>query len=179
MTLLQPISVGHLEHLRRDHAAAIEHGQARAHTLWATYSAGHLDGGDLRQALCVAWFESFHPLSWLTCDQWREMFTAAGYTRNGRTAQRPHTNLTLYRGIVPGRTARRLARKHTRGEITSPEYGWSWTSRYADATIGADPGQVAVYVATVPPEALLAEIVPGEYVVDTTVPGLDIRPNDR
>lgn len=92
---------------------------------------------------------------------WLVLFDLAGYTRNGKPAERPDRQLRLYRGSVPER----------RGD-------WSWTDDltvargYADGTRAQRPTG-AVWTALVEPFRLLARNDgpdsrdESEYVVDT------------
>lgn len=182
MTKLHPLRgmpLWRLEALVEDATAAAAHGRRRTRALWDGYQSGELRGDDLRTALRVAWLESFFPNSLLCQEQWREMFNLVGYTRNGRRAQRPPEIPLLYRVVGTSRLARQMSIKHTRGEIRRPEYGWSWLSHYEPKLydrVTQSLHKAGVFIAHVPPAALLAEIIPGEYVVDTAYPGVVIEP---
>ena len=91
-------------------------------------------------------------------DTWRDLFELAGYTEDGKPAERPAEPLTLYRGSVPERKAL-----------------WSWTdnrevaARYASGNYYRRPSGI-LWVATVDPWRLLARNTDRseyEYVVDT------------
>jgi hypothetical protein len=96
-------------------------------------------------------------------DLWRDYFERAGYTVNGKPADRPPEPLTLYRGAPPEHRAdwswtddRELAAKDASGDWNGRSVGKVWR-------------------ATVDPWRLLAGITypdEHEYVVDTD--GLDI-----
>lgn len=158
---------------------AAAHGRRRARALWEGYQSGELRGDDLRTALRVTWFEAYFPNSLLTQAQWREMFHQAGYTRYGRRAERPPKAPLLYRVVGLSRVTRQMSAKFTRGEIRRPEYGWAWMSYYDPEMYdraARNLFRAGVYIAHVPPAALLAEITRGEYVVDTAHPGVVIEP---
>ncbi|MFF0245039.1 hypothetical protein ACWEU6_37125 [Streptosporangium sandarakinum] len=178
---LASVTLGRMHYLHAHGHEAAAHGQARTATLWNAYQDGQLLGADLCKALYIAWFESFFPNSYLRTWQWREMFQAAGFARQGRPAGRPQRPITLYRAVGATRLARRLTRRHSKGDIPTPEYGWSWTSslhdaHQLDAQSLATFGGSRMYTTTAPPAALLAEILPNEWVLDTGTPGLTITP---
>lgn len=92
-------------------------------------------------------------------ETWRELFALAGYTVDGKPADRPTEALRLYRGAAD------ICRDN-----------WSWTDdlavaqKFADGLAHRTPGKV--WTAVVPPERLLARIHEfgrheSEYVVDT------------
>ena len=108
-----------------------------------------------------AWSSAEFPFAHLGADRWAELFDQAGYTVDGIVTARPTRPLKLWRGAL--------------GEGRD---GWSWTDdREQAAWFAARPfyeGAAKVWVAKVPPEALLARITearPGEneYVVDTRI----------
>ncbi|MEV0626012.1 hypothetical protein [Nonomuraea wenchangensis] len=176
MTAFEPMDPDDLlDLIFRDAKRAHARGRGLSRRLYQTWQAGEIAGDDLRQALAVVWFEALYPLSWLALDQWRQLYDAAGFIVDGRAAPPCDRPVTLYRGVGMSRTTRRLAAKHTRGEIRSPEYGWSWTSSPADARFFADGlAQAAhdatpcVYQVTAQPSAILARYrTNSEYVVDT------------
>lgn len=175
MTALQPFTPDQMRRLAADPTAAKHLARTRTRGMYRQYTAGELHGEALRRDLLTAWREALAPLSWLTRDQWLELFGAVGYCVNGRPADRPTQPLTLWRGVAQCRLSRRMVKKHTNGAITDPAYGWSWTDdlqmarEYAKArAVGDLAGHAAVYRANVPPAALLARIIPEyEYVVDT------------
>lgn len=110
------------------------------------------------------WSDSEYPDRNITHDVWRRLFALAGYTVDGKPAERPTKPLTLWRGSVTERRA-----------------DWSWTDNrevaenYADPTHYRRPEGV-VWQATVEPWRLLArntERNEHEYVVDTE--GLEIQ----
>lgn len=109
----------------------------------------------------TTWNAAEYPDRAIPHQTWRELFTIAGYTRNGQPAERPAEPLQLYRGSVLER----------RGD-------WSWTDRldvatgYAHGTRARRPlGKV--WTADVEPWRLLARNEgkdnrhESEYVVDT------------
>lgn len=119
------------------------------------------DHDELAYALADAWQMPDHPtLGALEPLDWTHMFQRVGYVVNGHRAEseRPAESLTLYRGAHPS---------HRRG--------MSWTDQLDIAcwfTSYRSPGGSQVYVATVPPAAILARIdgedsrAESEYVVD-------------
>lgn len=104
------------------------------------------------------WSDSEYPDKHADRDDWRGLFRLAGYTTDGKPAERPTEPLVLWRGSVPERRA-----------------DWSWTDnrqiaeKYADATHFQRP-LGSVWRSTVEPWRLLArntERNEHEYVVDT------------
>jgi hypothetical protein len=96
-------------------------------------------------------------------DLWRDYFQRAGYTVNGKPADRPTGPLTLYRGAPPEQRA-----------------DWTWTNNRelaaneASGELDRRPVE-KIWVATVDPWRLLTGITypdEHEYVVDTD--GLEI-----
>ena len=111
------------------------------------------------------WSAAEYPQDWLRQVDWLDLFTVAGFTIDGRPADRPTQPVTLWRGCVP-----RLRRN------------MSWTSDRELARKFASAGfrgraQGALYQTTAPPEALLcinhASRQESEYVINTG--GLVIR----
>ncbi|OXM50251.1 hypothetical protein CFP71_27850 [Amycolatopsis thailandensis] len=106
----------------------------------------------------LAWSNAERPDLALSRDSWRTLFTAAGYTDDGRRVPRPTQPLRLYRGSVADRRT-----------------DWSWTGSrdiartYAAGGFGGRlPG--AIWTALVEPERLLArnnDRDEAEYVIDT------------
>jgi hypothetical protein len=166
-------------------ADAARYGRGKARELLDLWRGGDLHGHELTYALMVVWREAVFPTSMLPLDTWREMFTAAGFIRDGFAVDPPAEPVTVYRGVVNDRVARRLVRKHSRGQITAPEFGWCWTGSVETArTLAMKPVQGetggclpwAVYRATVPPGALLMHLTAlPEYVVDTSAAGVAIE----
>lgn len=104
-----------------------------------------------------AWCDAEFPMVQLDPDEWRHLFTAAGYTFDGRRRARPRKPARLYRGA-----------DHDHRD------GWSWTTDlhqarwFANRPIHRSPGRV--WVADVHPARMLAKIGhrrEGEVVVDT------------
>jgi len=130
----------------------------------AVHSHGALDQRHAGVVVPLVWSMVEHPLLALETDTWRELFSFAGYTFNGRRRVKPRTPRLLYRGADEAHRA-----------------GWSWTEDrqqaqwFADRTIHPTPGRV--WQAVVEPARLLARITSTrqgerEWVVDTE--GLDI-----
>lgn len=112
------------------------------------------------------WSAAEYPLETLGQQTWRELFAEAGYTVDGKPADRPIGPTRLYRGCPPS-----LRRR------------WAWTAdrsvaeRFASGVRGRLPGRV--YQVDAPPESLLCMDNgrgEAEYVVDTR--GLKIREAD-
>lgn len=118
----------------------------------------------LAATIGMVWSAAEYPLPSLGQQTWRELFDAAGYTVDGKPADRPLGSTRLYRGSPPG-----LRRR------------WAWTAdrglaeRFAhDLLRGRLPGKV--YMIDAPPESLLCMEngrEESEYVVDTR--GLKMR----
>lgn len=111
----------------------------------------------------VVWADASYPDRVLSRGAWLELFTAAGYTVDGVSADRPCRPLVLYRGSVEARRS-----------------DWSWTDdvevarRFADGRLGIRPDG-RVWTAVVEPRRLLARTTSrdeSEYVVNTD--GLEI-----
>lgn len=172
---IQPLTDDERYDLLDDGYKAIQQqGRARARRLHQGWRDAEISGDDLADALATVWFDCVTPLAHLACDAWVDMFRDAGYAVDGEPEPPPDGPLTLYRGVAFSRVAKRLARKHWRGELAGPEHGWSWTDsqqeakQFAAAAVRDLPGPWVVFQATVPPKALLAQItVNGEYIVDT------------
>ncbi|SBT91376.1 hypothetical protein GA0115233_10308 [Streptomyces sp. DI166] len=103
------------------------------------------------------WSSAEFPDRHLDHDTWRWMFDVAGFTVDGKQAQRPTEPITLYRGSVPERRT-----------------DWSWTRdiRVAEKFAAGSPGRPPsrVWVCVVPPTAMLAVNTgrnEDEIVVDT------------
>lgn len=120
--------------------------------------------GAAEVASCVGsvWSGSEFPDSALGHPRWRELFQAAGFTRDGEPAERPDQPLELWRGTVPERCR-----------------DWSWSTdrtlaeRYANGGFRRPTGRL--YRVVAPPATLLAAYngrAESEYVIDTH--GLDI-----
>ncbi|MBO0657059.1 hypothetical protein J1792_31285 [Streptomyces triculaminicus] len=90
---------------------------------------------------------------------WRWLFASAGFTANGRPAQRPERPVELWRGSVPERRA-----------------DWSWSilrivaEGYATGTGARRPTTGRLYRTVAPPASLFAHNTgrgEDEYVLDT------------
>jgi hypothetical protein len=109
------------------------------------------------------WGDAEYPEGSLARANWLDLFTVAGFTIDGKPADRPVEAITLWRGSVHARRRR-----------------MSWTSdraqaqRFADGVRGRPPGKL--YQTLAPPHAILC-INNGrqeaEYVINTR--GLTIR----
>jgi hypothetical protein len=126
--------------------------------LWTAYIEGKAGRDVLTATIGGVWTGAEYPDQALGRRAWLELFAEAGYTEEGRPAERPTDPLTLYRGATYER--RRLM---------------SWTDNRAVAERFAAGGLVGrqagrLWTATVPPPALLCRINDrdeSEYVVDT------------
>ncbi|MEH0582816.1 hypothetical protein QA942_01380 [Streptomyces sp. B21-106] len=103
------------------------------------------------------WSSAEYPDRELDHDTWRWLFDVAGFTIDGKPADRPTEPLTLYRGSVPERCT-----------------DWSWTrtravaERFAEGPRGRGKGRL--WVCEVPPAHMLAANTgrdEDEIVVDT------------
>ncbi|MFD8413973.1 hypothetical protein ACFV2Q_19815 [Streptomyces sp. NPDC059650] len=115
-------------------------------------------GGHFLGAGLDVWSGAEYPHQNLDESLWRMLFEAAGYTVDGKAAERPTEPLTLWRGSVPGRRR-----------------DWSWTSdrtiaeEFAFKGVRGRPIGV-VWETKVPPRSLLSfdnGREESEYVVDT------------
>ncbi|MFD4320475.1 hypothetical protein [Streptomyces sp. NPDC058548] len=124
---------------------------------------GCLHDGGLVEAAALAvhigpvWSATEFPDAALGHARWRELWRAAGFTRDGQPAARPGGPVELWRGSVPERRA-----------------DWSWTTERAIAEEYAAGGyrrEVGrLYRTVAPPGALLGAYNgrgEGEYVIDT------------
>ncbi|MFF2548299.1 hypothetical protein ACFVUY_37880 [Kitasatospora sp. NPDC058063] len=105
------------------------------------------------------WSMAEYPDAALGHDGWRALFDAAGFTADGRRAERPAEPVELWRGCIPRRRD-----------------DWSWTTRravaegYATGTGARRPVTGRLYRVVAPPSALLAHNNgrgEDEYVLDT------------
>lgn len=113
------------------------------------------------------WSSAEYPDRELDHDTWRWLFDIAGFTVDGKRAQRPTEPMTLFRGSVPERRT-----------------DWSWSRTRAVAELfAAGPrgrGKGRLWVCEVPPESMLAVNTgrdEDEVVVDTR--GLRITEAER
>lgn len=148
-------------------------GAARAPRLiYDCWVKGKIVRRTLRRHLGSIWHTSEIPDYWITHDQWRELFDAAGYThvRYGTS-----TSPGLFGSEVGESTARPTHPVVVyRGSILDRRDDWSWTAnptcaaRWASGSVyNRPPGHV--WVTTAPPENLLCRIDRwDQYVVDTT-----------
>lgn len=138
-------------------------GPALLHTAW---TFGLLDRDALAEAASDVWTMAEYPEQSLGRQTWLDIFTEAGFAVDGKRADRPADQVTLYRG-APKERRRRMAWSSD----------WSTAAKFATSRLRGRPaGQV--WTVDAPPEALLAVILDGreeaEYVIDTR--GLKIRP---
>lgn len=137
---------------------------AGPYLLWDAWDGGVADGATVAAHIGQVWSRAEFPDAALGHDRWRQLFEAAGFSRDGVPADRPAEPLELWRGAVPERRT-----------------DWSWSTdretagRYAAGTFGRPPGRLYRLVA--PPGALLCAYdgrQEYEYVVNTGHPGIVI-----
>lgn len=118
-----------------------------------------IDAGTLVTQVGRVWSMAEYPDAALDRELWRKLFTTAGFTVDGRPAERPANPIELWRGSVPERRA-----------------DWSWSARrtvaegYATGTGARRPTTGKLYSVLAPPSALLAHNTgrdEDEYVLDT------------
>ncbi|KFG05603.1 hypothetical protein [Streptomyces scabiei] len=121
------------------------------------YVSGKITAETLAALVGAAWSEAEYPDRELHHDTWRRLFDTAGFTVDGKRAERPTEPEMLFRGSVPERRT-----------------DWSWTrnravaERFAAGIRGRAPGHL--WVCEVPPGHMLAvntERDEDEVVVDT------------
>lgn len=139
--------------------------------LFDAWYGGEIDRAVLAAHIGPVWSDAEYPFTSMTQAVWRDLFDAAGYTVDGKLADRPTGATTLYRGSTPSYRRR-----------------WSWTAsrdvaaRFAQGyedggLMGRWPGNV--YMVAAPPTHLLCVVndrKESEHVVDTR--GLKIREAD-
>lgn len=122
------------------------------------YSDGKITAESVTALIGHVWSNAEYPDRELDQDTWRWLFDVAGFTIDGKPADRPDGPVLLWRGTVPERCS-----------------DWSWSTDrtiaegYANGTAAHRP-QGRLYVALAPPEALLCANSgrdEAEYVVDT------------
>lgn len=118
--------------------------------------AGAFGTTELAAALTGVWSGDGTPSTMLSLEQWRFLFTKAGYTKDGVAAEHPAEPMRLYRGAP------------TEGKV-----GMSWTSDLSIAEFFSrrltEGEEEAIWTAVFEPEHLLAHITTRdecEYVVD-------------
>ncbi|WP_439681712.1 hypothetical protein [Embleya sp. MST-111070] len=99
-----------------------------------------IDAGTLAAHVGRVWSMAEYPDATLDRPAWRALFGAAGFTADGRPAERPTSPVELRRGSVPERRA-----------------DWSWTTRravaegYATGTAARRPSTGRLYRTIAPP----------------------------
>lgn len=125
--------------------------------LFDAWYSDQITPGTLAALIGDVWSMAEYPDRALDRETWVEMFQAAGYTADGKPAEKPTEPIRLWRGSTPAR--RRLM---------------SWTTdravaaKFAAGIRGRAVGRV--WTITCPPAALLAANTgrgESEYVVDT------------
>lgn len=126
--------------------------------LFDAYAGRHIDSATITAVIGPVWSTAEYPDQNIDRDGWRILFRRAGFTIDGKPADRPEEPLELWRGSVPERRR-----------------DWSWSTDrtvaegYANGTSARRP-QGRLYRVVAPPEALLcanAERGEAEYVIDT------------
>lgn len=144
---------------------------AGPYLLWEAHAGDLVDEAALAAHIGPVWSRTEFPDAALGHGRWRELWRSAGFTRDGRPAERPADPVELWRGSVPERRA-----------------DWSWTTDRAVAeeyAAGGHSRAVGRLYRTVAPSGVLLGAYNGrgeaEYVVDTDgltiieVPGKDGR----
>lgn len=142
--------------------------------LWGDYQAARLEAPDLCWAAAVTWAKASRPLWFIEPNRWRKIWRSAGYSIDGKPAQPPTADLTLYRAASTSELSQSDIRRWTRGQIQSTALGWSWTPSLDEAQYIARYrrgfGPEIVYTAIAPPKAVLAKITHTcEVIVDTAL----------
>ncbi|MGY1548283.1 hypothetical protein [Streptomyces sp. MN6] len=127
--------------------------------LFDAWSGETIDASTLTAHVGQVWSMAEYPDAALDRPAWRRLFAAAGFTTDGRPAERPADPVELWRGSVSERRA-----------------DWSWSTRravaesYATGTGARRPTTGRLYRVVAPPSALLAHNTgrdEDEYVLDT------------
>lgn len=133
----------------------------RAEVLFDHVYTGKLTDPDgIAEAVPAVWSDAHLPVQNLGLNAWTELFEMAGYTDDGKKAERPADPITLYRCAEP-RFVHRLA--WTASLEVAEQFAVINKARYGDRPR-------YLYKITAPPERLLAHITDrdeDEYVVDT------------
>ncbi|MET9676439.1 hypothetical protein ABZY68_25590 [Streptomyces sp. NPDC006482] len=125
--------------------------------LWEAHDGGLVDQTALAAHIGMVWSRTEFPDAALGHDRWRELWHAAGFTRDGHPAAQPAAPMELWRGSVPERRT-----------------DWSWTTdrtvaeEYAAGGFRRKAGRL--YRTFAPAGALLGAYNgrgEGEYVIDT------------
>jgi hypothetical protein len=107
------------------------------------YSEGKVTAETVTALVGPIWSSTEYPDRQLDHDTWRWLFDVAGFTIDGKPADRPAEPMRLYRGSVPERRD-----------------DWSWSKdikvalKFAAGVRGRPPGRL--WVCTVPPSRMLA-----------------------
>lgn len=141
---------------------ALEHRGAHrdaAHLLFKVAQARAVGTAELAAALSSVWAANGMPTTLLSVEQWRSLFAAHGYTRDGVTAKRPVGSLRLYRGAP---AEGKLGMSWTFDPDVAEFYSSNWEEGEDDP----------IWTAVFEPEHLLACITwrnEAEFVVDPGV----------
>jgi hypothetical protein len=159
------------DHLTADELEYLICREGRNHgpaVLFDAWFGKRIDRDTLAAVIGGVWSGAEYPDQCIDRIGWRHLFRAAGFTIDGKPAQRPDDPIRLWRGTVPERRT-----------------DWSWTTDrtiaegYANGTAARRP-KGRLYTVLAPPEALLCANNcrdEAEYVVDTR--GLQIREAGR
>lgn len=124
------------------------------------YGGKLTDPVDMAEAVPGVWSDAHLPAQNLGVMTWIDLFTIAGYTVDGKRAERPAEPVTLYRLAEP-RFVHRLA--WTASRDVAEKFEGIHKARYGDK-------ERFIYTVTVPAERVLARITSrqeDEYVTDT------------
>lgn len=128
--------------------------------LWHLHEQGELLREDYA-ATSRFWTQAMIPRTAMPWANWRTLFEAAGFTRDGELADRPSQALCLYRGSTE---AGRLGNSWTRDRRTAQKYA------NGDLGLGRIRPRGELWIASVVPERLYAydgRTDEEEYVIDT------------
>ncbi|GAA3037054.1 hypothetical protein [Streptomyces glomeratus] len=146
-------------------------GDARApQLLWDCWTQNKIRTRTLRKHIGSIWQTSDIPDYWLTHDQWRQLFRAAGYTHVRYGSAGP--GLISHEQGEPATPPTRAIRVY-RGAIRERRDDWSWTAsphiaaRWASGRQYGRP-RSTVWTTTAPPDHVLCRIERwDQYVIDT------------
>ncbi|MFB7031004.1 MULTISPECIES: hypothetical protein [unclassified Streptomyces] len=142
---------------------------AGPHLLADAWDGGLIDGSAVAAHIGAVWSGAEYPDAALGHGRWRELWRAAGFTRDGCPAELPGGPVELWRGSMPERRA-----------------DWSWTTEraiaeeYAGGGFGRKAGRL--YRTMAPAGALLGAYSgrgEEEYVIDTDLTSIELVEGDK